>query len=38
MLETCRGGLGPISLSIEKIKILIKFVHPSPEGLNGPNF
>ena len=38
MLVTCRGGPGPISLSIAKIKILIKFDHPSIVGQNGPNF
>ena len=38
MLETCRGGPDPISFSVEKIKILIKFDHPGPVGQNGPNF
>ena len=38
MQETCRGGPGPIILSVEKTKSLIKFDHPGPVGQNGPNF
>ena len=38
MPETCRGGPGPIRLSVEKTKILIKFDHPGPVGQNGPDF
>ena len=49
MLETCRGGPGPISLSVEnfdqvrhpgcwpKTKFLIKFDHPGPVGQSEPN-
>ena len=34
MLEACRGGPGPISLSIERVKILIKFSHRGPGAEN----
>ena len=38
MLETGRAGPGPVSLSVKRLKILIKFDHSSPVGQNGPNF
>ena len=38
MLETCRGGPGPIRLCVEKTKISVKFNHRGPGGQNGPKF
>ena len=35
MLETCRAGPGPVSLSVEKT---IKFDHPGPVGQNDQIF
>ena len=38
MLETCRGGPGPIILSVEKTKNFDQVHHPGHVGQNGPNF
>ena len=38
MMETCRAGPGPVSLSVEKTKNLVKFDHPGPVAQNEPNF
>ena len=38
MLETCRGGPGPISLSVEKTKNFDQVLRTCPVGQNGPNF
>ena len=38
MLETCRGGIRPIRLCVEKTKNFVKFNHRGPVGQNGPKF
>ena len=38
MLETCRGGPGPIILSVEKNKNFDQVRPPRPVGQNRPNF
>ena len=38
MLETCRAGPGPVSLSVEKTKNFDQVRPQLPVGQNGPNF